>query len=884
MFTKKIKLISILFFQVIFSQTLEITVLDLENMSPLQGANISLKKISKLNDSILGNSSDKRGKSYFNNIQLGSYELTVQFIGYKKNTLIINIEENRLYKFDILLITESLIGPELNIIGGANKSYKQTPGSAFVINENNMRQINPVGTQEILEHVAGIHAFSDDGIGNSRISIGIRGLNPRRSSRVLILEDGIPIQPALYVYPNMYYNPPVERLDGVQVIKGSGVVKFGPQTMGGVINYYTRRPGETFDGFVNTTVGENGYLSIFTELNGFKIKKTNNAFQLLYKRGDGFRDNNEFEQINTTYKTNYYINKSKNIYSKISLNYENSQATYTGLTEWSFENNPNFNPKEDDNFKVFRISADLIETTKINSNLMKTRKLYSSFFDRRWWRETDIFTSASYQDTIIDANDVSDTFYDDIIRIGNDETNFGILRTFYVLGYEQNYQFDYDFMNFNLNAEFGIRTYWERFIDDKVIGDSPDAREGRFYWEPEEGDVVYDLNGNDVYDEFFVHPEFNDIGDLCDTGIDGECDFTDANNDGLYNLSEVRVGQSHHYETAAISAYFKNSINVGKTLINGGFRLELFEQERIDLLDGATYLDHTNFVILPSISFISNLSNYENNSLSIFGGIHRGYTSPSSGALKVSNFALDTGLDLEAEKSWNKEIGIRSSGLFSMIDMELSYFHLDIENLVAAGRGTAFKNLGKVETMGTELSTRIFSNSSLWIPTLHFTQTYLKTNIISAVMDKYYFMGSGDPIDISGNELPYSPENSFLLGIEYNILEKIRIRFDYKYVGRVYTDFHNIDDTRLRGSWDDVGNIGIRGPIPEYSIINANISFKPSSKINIVITAKNLMDKIYIGSRLHSNPNQPQADISSGIIPGPRRQINLSVKFSLKNQ
>ncbi|MED5475527.1 MAG: carboxypeptidase-like regulatory domain-containing protein, partial [Candidatus Neomarinimicrobiota bacterium] len=151
MFTKKIKLISILFFQVIFSQTLEITVLDVENMSPLQGANISLKKISKLNDNILGNSSDKRGKSYFNNIQLGSYELTVQFIGYKKNTLIINIEENRLYKFDILLITESLIGPELNIIGGANKSYKQTPGSAFVINENNMRQINPVGTQEILE-------------------------------------------------------------------------------------------------------------------------------------------------------------------------------------------------------------------------------------------------------------------------------------------------------------------------------------------------------------------------------------------------------------------------------------------------------------------------------------------------------------------------------------------------------------------------------------------------------------------------------------------------------------------------------------------------------------------------------------------------------------
>ena len=89
--------------------------------------------------------------------------------------------------------------------------------------------------------VAGINGFSDDGIGNSRISIGIRGLNPRRSSRVLILEDGVPIQPALYVYPNMYYNPPADRIDQIEVIKGSGTILYGPQTMGGVINYFTKR-------------------------------------------------------------------------------------------------------------------------------------------------------------------------------------------------------------------------------------------------------------------------------------------------------------------------------------------------------------------------------------------------------------------------------------------------------------------------------------------------------------------------------------------------------------------------------------------------------------------------------------------------------------------
>ena len=32
----------------------------------------------------------------------------------------------------------------------------------------------------MLEYVPGVNGFSDDGIGNSRISVGIRGINPRK--------------------------------------------------------------------------------------------------------------------------------------------------------------------------------------------------------------------------------------------------------------------------------------------------------------------------------------------------------------------------------------------------------------------------------------------------------------------------------------------------------------------------------------------------------------------------------------------------------------------------------------------------------------------------------------------------------------------------------
>jgi hypothetical protein len=41
------------------------------------------------------------------------------------------------------------------------------------------------------------------------------------------------------------------------------------------------------------------------------------------------------------------------------------------------------------------------------------------------------------------------------------------------------------------------------------------------------------------------------------------------------------------------------------------------------------------------------------------------------------------------KKAGTKELGVR--GTMSLVEYELAGFHIDIENLVAAGRGTAFK-------------------------------------------------------------------------------------------------------------------------------------------------------------------------------------------------
>ena len=101
--------------------------------------------------------------------------------------------------------------------------------------------------------------------------------------------------------------------------------------------------------------------------------------------------------------------------------------------------------------------------------------------------------------------------------------------------------------------------------------------------------------------------------------------------------------------------------------------------------------------------------------------------------------------------------------------------------------------------------------------------------------------------------------------------EKLSYRLDFRFVDEVFTDFENIIKE---------DKLGIQGIIPSYNFINISADYKVSEDYRIFLTGKNITDEIYIGSRLHSNPGQPQANLSSGILPGPRRQINLGFEYN----
>lgn len=751
-------------------------------------------------------------------------------------------------------------------------------GSVTHLGKDVILQTQPIGTQELLEKVPGVQSASDDGMGNSRLSIGIRGLNPRRSARVLVLEDGIPIQPAAYIYPNMYYNPPIERIEEVEILKGSGSILYGPQSMGGVVNYITSKPRQTQGGTVALSYGTQNLLSTYAEVGGFGNEEFQPEVQLLYKQGDGFRENNSFDQINGTFKLNWSPNEKEDWYFKMNYNKENTFATYTGLTEYSFEEDPWFNPKDQDVFEVDRFAIDLIKNDYSKKNWIATTKAYASWFNREWYRENDIYVQAvdyeAYLNDVIsfdqlraqDGNRVDPNV--DYVRIGDRQNSFGILREFYTGGMEKSWLYDQGAQN---ELEFGFRGHFERFHNERLEGNSG-------------------ANG-----------EFN-VKDVQLTKMGDEGELVKFNG----------AVQSEVFETKALSLFLQERMQFGNFGLDIGSRFEVFEQQRVDLLNSAQMVDKTTIVyseidplgdvfrvripMLLSVGTSYDLSDSEksDNELMLFAGTHSGYTPPSASSLNPNLFDLsggqDQGFDVRAEESWTSEMGIRGSS--SMYNFEAALFQVDIENQLTIERSALLYEAARTQTRGFEflgnLNLSQVENVGKVLPDVHTTYTLMKSEVISGKEDKNGVNGL-ELIDLSGNELAYTPRHTVLVGISKGIdlgeKQRLTFRADWRYKSEAFADVQNIAETE---------NLGIQGMIPATphtsvdlglpfdlilpEIVDLSMTYVHASEFELFAAVKNIYDHAYIGSRLHSNPQVTAAHISSGIIVAPGRQAQVGAR------
>ena len=357
----------------------------------------------------------------------------------------------------------------VEVVASVEDLRASIPGSLHLISKEDLIASKPIDANEVLRRVPGVNLREDSGPVAMRLNIGMRGLNPNRSRKVLMLEDGIPIALAPYGEPDMYYSPPIERMSRVEVLKGSGQIAHGPQTVGGLVNFVTPEPPSKFHGDVDIEGGQRDLFVGQASMGGSnRDQSVGWITNYLHKQGDGWRQfYYDIEDVQT--KFSLRPNDRHAISLKAGVYDEVSNSTYLGLTTPMYEANPDQNPVPSDTLDVERISGSLSHSYTISPNavLSSTAFLYGT---KRFWGRQDFDRSDKGREYLGIAGDPSVAGGAIFLRNSAGNRN----RLFNVYGAQTNYGLKHA----HGNLDVGIRYIYEKAHDRRVNGNHFNSRTG----------------------------------------------------------------------------------------------------------------------------------------------------------------------------------------------------------------------------------------------------------------------------------------------------------------------------------------------------------------------------------------------------------------------
>ncbi|MCS6997585.1 MAG: TonB-dependent receptor [Casimicrobiaceae bacterium] len=365
----------------------------------------------------------------------------------------------------------ALVLPEISIIG-TREAAARMPGSVSTIDARAMEQSRPVTVNEALRSLPGIHVRDEEGFG-LRPNIGLRGLNPTRSTKVTLLEDGVPLAYAPYGDNASYYFPPVDRFESVELVKGVGTLLYGPQSIGGVINFRTYQAPRSFQGFVQLVGGNRKFGDAKVQLGG----ADGWLFDATYKRGRGARDNIESELTDLNLKKVTELGGGHRLTAKLSHFIEDSQVTYSGLTQKEFELlGPRYNPFKNDNFDIGRTGASLTHRWALGGGRLLVTQAYLSKFDRDWWRQSSTTTDTQCNPSY--ATFAADRLAGRLVDVDRCNSTQGRLRNYLTYGVESRASIPERFGDIAVVFDAGLKYHEEEQKRKQVNANSPTGRTG----------------------------------------------------------------------------------------------------------------------------------------------------------------------------------------------------------------------------------------------------------------------------------------------------------------------------------------------------------------------------------------------------------------------
>ena len=378
--------------------------------------------------------------------------------------------------------------PTIQVIGSQKDSILKIPGAAVIVSQEQIQQFTPSSTEEILKRVSGVYVKPEEEsaiVGN----IGMRGISSA-DYKTLILEDGVPVAPGLFVGNGRYYNPRIQRMDSIEVLKGSSALRYGPMNIGGVVNYRTKQPKD--GALVDLSIGSWDTYKTTVELGGSSPTKDSNVGAILsWAKSDGFMDKS-YEMKDAVIKAGTAIGDNQWVGVKFT-HYENdANISYRGQFLGEYHAKKKNNPAPDDWFLTERNSFDINHRWDINADTELQTLLYWSEMNRDYWRYGVNATASQAAGRWIYTDNVS----------GNN-------RAFERIGAETRLIAKNTIFNLPGEAEIGLRVMNEKMDDVTINATRATPRTGTTAKDTKDSAksvALYAQNRFDISDQLSVTP------------------------------------------------------------------------------------------------------------------------------------------------------------------------------------------------------------------------------------------------------------------------------------------------------------------------------------------------------------------------------------------
>lgn len=763
--------------------------------------------------------------------------------------------------------------------------YKGTfEGSNYYVSPLQMKQMQPLSSEEVLKTLPGVNVLGDMGLSN-RLNVSIRGSWGRRSEKVLMLEDGSPISPAPYTAPGIYYNPISDRIDAMEVYTGADVLRYGPNNMFGIINYITPKPPQQPGIRAKISAGQRGYFTGLLSYGG-TWNKVGAQIEAVYKEFDGFMKNSSVQMLNLNAKIFTELAENQSLYFKISGQFEDNQATLSSMTPLTYRLDPTEHPFDADRFQMHRYGLDIMHKWVPSNAMSLTTKIFASDFARDWWRQTNVVLPAGNVRSYLGEEIFSERYSylegvtfgpDDYVRVGRltngRESTTDSRWNFTVAGVEETFNRTWTGGQWKNDFEVQLKFHHEIYKDRVLAADSSRwARTGRF------------------------------------------------TTDQINHLQSVSGFVRNHFDYRGFQ--MTPIVRVERVWMRREEWLDLAKQPDLNTDKNLGQVNRYTF-IQPGVTL-----GYQFDRIKAFGSIYRGFIAPSKyfaflverDGVLVNPLPNETISNIRPEVSFNTELGVRGDLVKNKLVGQIAVFNNHIRNFYVAGWNEYFDKLAEIGIRGFEAALRweilpqqsdhelslqpnvTLLRSRVQSGELHdrhlFTQVrhsaatrqefiekvnsnpagyrvYVRNDVgdeivldrpltdadLDGIVCSVYVFGAGA---IENGVSPYSPELAFNINANYSY-KGLTLGFGYNYVSEQYAEFANFENESGDGA---VGKIGAYNTFDVSTSYDFNIQ---SIRCSVFAVGKNLADNVFVASRLNRG--------QSGILPGGFRQINVGLNL-----